>query len=74
MFPFLCEITLACIISYHFALLVMQPEKRVSKRARVERDTIREGANLRRSRRAGGIGSATCAVASIQDDRVIIPE
>ena len=32
MIPFLCEITLCCIVSYHFALLVMQSEKRSDNR------------------------------------------
>ena len=28
MLPFLCEVTLCCIVSYHFALLVMKREPR----------------------------------------------
>ena len=45
MVPFLCEITLCCIVSYHLALLLMQGEKRSDKRAIAGKDAVPPAAN-----------------------------
>lgn len=54
MLPFLCEITLCCIVSYHFALLVMKREPRMNRNSpnqnseRVETASRRDRAAARR--------------------------
>jgi hypothetical protein len=39
MFPFLCEITLCCIVSYHVALLFISREPRPRRDANAPKNT-----------------------------------
>jgi hypothetical protein len=55
MFPTMCEITFACMISYYFALFVMERVRRVSKQAITERAVTRQTQIIDRRRRCNQI-------------------